>query len=280
MASRSTLPTLLFIAASAVSYAVPGGIDGATYYTVFESEDRWYHAVHLDLNNVELTPTAHYSPRLTKFWDIARQYQPVAAITGTFFAFENQKPVADVVIDGVQKAKGYRGSVLGVDWYGQARIFDVPTKTEADYTQYRYALRGMIRVVSNGEVNPNPKAQGFRDSRIWGRAPRTAIGLTPENKMVMVATTQNVTLSQLGRAMKTRGVTDAVALDGGHSTMLYYMGDVKVNYGRPLSTVFMVERKTPYDDLFKNYIKANNALSTLLPNHPWQKKRSAASHCR
>ena len=266
MASRLT--TVFF---SLTSVCLPalvsaqGEFPASTAYNVFEHDSRWYHAVHVDLNSVDVTPTAHYNSRLRGFWSAAGKSQPVAAITGTFFAFENQQPVADVVIDGVQKAKGYRGSVLAVDWYGQAKIFDVPTREQADYSSYRYALRGMIRVVNNGEVKPNPQAQGFRDRRIWGRAPRTAIGITPENKMVMVATTQNVTLSQLGKAMKSQNVIDGVALDGGNSTFLYYMGEVKVNYGRPQSTLFMIEKRSPFDDVFKKRFQSNNLQALLAP---------------
>lgn len=221
------------------------------HYKKFEFGKKWFHSIQADTNRDEITPTAYYSRRLTNFWSIAGKAQPVAAITGTFFAWENQQPVADVVIDGEQKAKGLRGSVLAVDWRGKPVIFDVPTNKKTDYSNYRYALRGMIRVVSAGEVNPDPQSQGFKDKRIWGKAARTAIGLTKEGKLMMVATTSSVTLSHLGKAMKSVGVVDGVALDGGGSTMLYYMGDVKVSPNRGLSTVFMVEKRSCYDQLFK-----------------------------
>src|SRR5690606_4381647 len=90
-----------------------------TAYQKFQYEKNWFHSVISDLNREEITTTAHYSPRLTRFWSVASQYQPIAAITGTFFAWENQQPVADVIIDGQQKASGKVGSVLAVDWYGR-----------------------------------------------------------------------------------------------------------------------------------------------------------------
>lgn len=267
MRAATTLIVLPAVVALA-SAADPYGDPPATAYSKFVHEKTGYHAVTADLMRYEVTASVHYSDRLTSFWRVVGKVQPIAAITGTFFAWENQQPVADVVVNGNQKATGYRGSVLAVDWHGQVKIFDVPTKQAADYTGYRYALRGLVRVVNAGEVKPNPKAQGFRDRRIWGHAPRTAVGITKSNKVVMVATARAITLSQLGRALKSIGVVDAVSLDGGGSTMLYYMGDTKVSSNRGLSTAFLLEKKSPYDEVFRQYHQKNLADAALKPHIP------------
>ena len=57
---------------------------------------------------------------------------------------------------------------------------------------------------------------------------------------MLVATTSSVTLSELGRAMKSKGVVDAVALDGGGSTALYYKGSMIVKPKRGMSNLFVV----------------------------------------
>ncbi len=242
--------TSLLLALFVVPISAAGSPDYAAYNKV-KIDKAWYHVVKIDIQREEITPTAHYSSRLTSFWKVAGKAQPVAAITGTFFAFENQQPVADVIIDGVQKASGKRGSALTVDWFGRLQIIDVPTKKTLDFEPYRYVLRGMIRVLSDGEINPNPKAQGFKDKRIWGSAARTAVGVTANNKLIMMATSNSVTLSTVGKALKNQGATNGVCLDGGGSTMLYYMGDVKISPNRALSTLFMVEKRSAFDDLFK-----------------------------
>ncbi|MDK3162411.1 phosphodiester glycosidase family protein [Kamptonema cortianum] len=229
------------------------GFDGASY-SVFKSESAWYHSVVADLNRTHITPTAHYSPRLTYASKAIAERQPIAAITWHLLLLRNHQPVADVVIDGVAKAYGNRGSVLAVDWFGNAKIIDVPVRQDMDFFAYRYALRGMVRIVSSGKVGANPRAQGFRDPAISGSAARTAVGLTKNNKIILVATSQHVTLSELGRAMVARGAHDAVCLDGGGSTMLYFMGSIKVEPKRPLSTLFMIENRSPYDDTFKAHM--------------------------
>lgn len=230
-------------------------MSSASAYGTFTYKNVSYHKVQVDLSHAKITPTAYYSPRLTSLWTAIGDRQPIAAITGTFFAFENQKPVADVVIDGKQVASGLRGSALAVDWFGDVRIFDPKVRQEADYFPYRYVLRGMVRIVHEGFVNPEPWNQGFKDRGIWGKARRTAIGITKHNKMILVATNSSVSLRDLGHAMVSQGASNAVSLDGGGSTSLYYMGNLKVAPNRKLSTMFMIEKKTPYDDVFHSHIR-------------------------
>ncbi|MEZ5163517.1 MAG: phosphodiester glycosidase family protein [Fimbriimonadaceae bacterium] len=230
--------------------------DSTNYaYYKFKHGNANFHAVQVDMNREGVRMTAHYNSALTRMWDTIGEKQPVAAITGTFFAFENQQPVADVIVDGQQVAWGQRGSVLCVDWYGKVSIQNAPKFEEFNYLKYRYALRGMIKVVDHGEVAPNPRAQGFRDAGIWGNARRTGLGITDQNKLVMVATDSSITLSELGRALKSRGCNEAVAMDGGGSSLLYYMGSVKVSPYRPLSTLFLVEKGDPLDQTFRDYVQ-------------------------
>lgn len=212
-------------------------------YFTFKNGRAWYHAIQVDLNRPEVRVGAFYSPRLTSIWSVARQVQPIAAMTGTFFGYESQQPVADVVIDGRQVARGFRGSALVVDWDNRVRLEDPPLWQRVDWKDERYVLRGLVRLVRSGQIAPNPQAQGFRDRRIWGLASRTAVGITEHNKLVMVATTKAISLRELGSALVSRGVVDGAALDGGGSTMMYHDGTVRVRPSRPLSTMLVVHQR-------------------------------------
>lgn len=245
----------LVLGMATASSTVAQAPTGPTAHTTFKSGKAYYHAIHVDMSRSDIAATTYYNPRLRSFSATAQEVQPIAAITGTFFAWENQQPVADVIVNGQKEATGYRGSVLAVDWFGKVSIFDAPVKKAVDYFPYRHALRGMVRILRKGKVCPDPRSQGFRDSRIWGSAARTAVGLTEKGKLVMVATTSSVTLSQLAGALKSRGAVDAVSLDGGGSTMLYYRGKYKVSTTRPLSTVFMIEKKNVYDELYTKHMQ-------------------------
>lgn len=236
------------------AYGISTAADGAAAHYTFSSGDRGYHAVIADVDSAVVMPTAQIAPKLTSVWRMLGQTQPVAAITGTFFAWENGKPVADVVVDGQQMATGYRGSILAVDWFGKPHIVDAPTRKPFDYHAYRYAVRGGVRILNGGIVESNPRAQGFTDSSIWGSAARTAVGITASGKLMLVATRSSVTLSALGKALKGQGAVDALAMDGGGSTMLYFNGDMKISPNRGLCNLLLIEKRSPYDDAFRSYL--------------------------
>ena len=92
-------------------------------------------------------------------------------------------------------------------------------------------------------MRPNPKAQRFRDRRIWGRASRTGVGLTKKGKLVLMATSQSVTLSEFGKAMVSQGVREALSMDGGTSTCFYYRGSMLIRPGRNLSNMLVLSER-------------------------------------
>jgi hypothetical protein len=202
----------------------------------------WIQGVKADLGSRRVRVEVLFTPKLTPVWSMLRESQPVAAITGTFFAWETQMPVAEVLVDGSLVSKGRRGSVLGVRWDGRVEIRDIPFGRAFDWTPYRYGLRGAVRLMTNGEVDPDPRAQKFRDPAIWGRAPRTGVGLTPNGKLILAATSRPMTLSQFGKGMKSLGAVDALSLDGGGSTMLYHDGKMVVRTGRRLSSLLAIHQ--------------------------------------
>ncbi len=212
----------------------------------FKHDGIYYHAVIADLNSGKFSAGMAHSPRLTSVWNLISQDQPLVAITGTFFAPRGGIPVADVVLDGRLVARGSRGSGIGVDWAGNVKIFDAGFQQVFDWNPYQWGLRGAVRVVSNRQVQPNPKAQNFTDKRIWGNASRTGVGLTAHNKLVFIATQHSVTLSQLGRAMVSRGIVDGISLDGGGSTCLYYDGSLLIPPKRQLSNLFVLKMSPTY----------------------------------
>lgn len=208
-------------------------------------EGAWHHAVIADLNSGLVCAEVVHSERLTPPWKMIGNVEPIAAVTGTFFAWETGRPVAEVMVDGTLVAEGRRGSMLGIDWNGAASIVDLPMGAQLDWLPYRYGLRGAVRLLRDGQVVPNPKAQGFKDPRIWGKAPRTGAGITKQGKLILMATAKPMQLSQFGRAMKEFGAEQAVSLDGGGSTMLYYRGSMVIPTHRPLSNLLVVKEGSP-----------------------------------
>lgn len=179
-----------------------------------------------------------FVPGLSRVPALLAPTNPTVAITGTFFGPRNGYPVGDIVMDGQLKASGQRGSGVGVDGSGRVSIFDTRFHQPFDWSAYRYGLRGAVRLVANGKVCPNPKAQRFHDKHIWGRASRIALGVRADGKVLVLATQSQVTLSELGKAMVSRGVKNAINLDGGSSTCLVYRGKMLIRPARKLSNMF------------------------------------------
>lgn len=217
----------------------PGG--SAVGYVNLELGKLRFHAVIADLRSEAFNPITVHTPTCVSPRALLKNQRAVAAVTGTFFAPSTQLSVADVLVDGKLVAEGNRGTILAVDWFGKVKIFDVGHARSVDWSQYRYGLRGAVRVVSGGKVMPNPKAQHFKDKRIWGRAARTGVGLTRSGKVCLFATGHPVTLSELGKAMKKVGVINGVSLDGGSSSCLYYQGNFIVQPQRRLNNLFVLQ---------------------------------------
>lgn len=235
------MPALTLLAVVALGKTSPS----LSAYREYRVGNKKYSVVLADLSSKKLSATVSYSKRLTSARNLLKD-KPLAGITGTFFDPATGIPVGDVVVDGDARNLGLRGSAVAIDWFGQVHVIDTRRKVPVDWRMYRYAVRGVIRVLTDGKLMPNPKAQGFRDRRLWGTASRTGLGITPSGKVVFVATKNAVTLSELGRVMKHFGADDAVSLDGGGSTCLYYKGNFKIGTGRPLSNLILLHARPPY----------------------------------
>lgn len=209
-------------------------------HEVFKHGRAWFHVIKADLREASITARTLHSPKLQSFADLVSGDQPQAAITGTFFDTRSGYPVGDVLEEGKLVAQGARGSVLAIDWLGRPSVFDSGWQERIDWSQYRSALRGTVRVVNAGKVAPNPKAQKFKDRRVWGMARRSGAGVTEDGQLVLVATTKNIYLSELGKAMASRGVVDGVNLDGGSSTALMFGGKMLIKPARKLSNLLAI----------------------------------------
>lgn len=223
-------------------------------YQTFTQGRATYHLVIADLSGEDVSVETRCGERLNSVKTMLGSETPTVALNGTFFAWENQKPVGDVIVDGERVAMGRRGSVVAVDWFGKVHIFHPKFREEVDWFPFRYALRGTVMLVDNGKVVPNPKAQKFRDRSIWGKAARTAIGVTQEGKLLMIATKSAVTLSQVGWALVGKGAVNAVCLDGGGSTTLMYRGKTVLPTSRRLSNLFLVFERSPFDQNFDTHL--------------------------
>ncbi len=184
--------------------------------------------------------------------EIAERYGAVAAVNGGAFEDKNGqgnggKPTGLVICDGVVLNKANQSSihniVVGFN-EDDILVFGKFTGAEAQEHGLRDALAFGPVLISNGEPAQVTGAGS-------GMNPRTAIGQRADGAVLMLvidgrqATSLGATYADLIDVMLEYGAVNAVNLDGGSSSMLYFDGEylnngVALTGSRKLPTAFIV----------------------------------------
>jgi hypothetical protein len=165
--------------------------------------------------------------------------RPTAAITGTYFCTTSSLPVGLIKVRGKTIYRGGIGTALAFSPGKGAIIRTCKPGIGYDWSQYETVLRAGPRLVTNGQRTLFPEAEGFKDPAVFARKPRTAVAITREGKLLFVAVQKPVLLRTLADALRKLGAEDAMCLDGGGSTALYYKGKTLVKPGRPLTNLLV-----------------------------------------
>ncbi len=123
--------------------------------------------------------------------------------------------------------------------------------TQPEWKNVKHIISGGPYLVKDGDVYVDISAQKL--NAIGGKNPRSAIGYTKDNTLIMVAVdgreyqSVGMTLWQLGSFMKSLGCVNAINLDGGGSTVMYVNGQVVNNPafkgGIAISNALVLARK-------------------------------------
>lgn len=124
-----------------------------------------------------------------------------------------------------------------------AKKFKLSINTTPNWNEVDHIISGGPYLVKNGDIYVDMTAQKL--SAIGGRNPRTAIGYTRDNHLIMLTAdgregaSIGLTLIELAELMKELGCVNAMNLDGGGSTVMFVKGEVvnkpAVQGGIPLS---------------------------------------------
>lgn len=142
--------------------------------------------------------------------------------------------------------KSKLGKLFGADYV------DVEIKTNPKWEKVQHIISGGPYLLKDNQIFIDMTAQKLQS--IGGRNPRTAIGYTEDNNLVLVAvdgregSSVGLTLVELAKLMKTLGCTNAINLDGGGSTVMYIKGQI-VNHphqpgGIALSNALVISKKS------------------------------------
>lgn len=124
-------------------------------------------------------------------------------------------------------------------------------RTIPEWKNVKHIISGGPYLVKDSNIYVDTSAEKL--NAIGGKNPRTAIGYTKDNTLIMVAVdgreykSVGMTLGQLAGFMKSIGCTNAINLDGGGSTVMYVNGQV-VNSpafkgGIAISNALVIARK-------------------------------------
>lgn len=223
--------------------------------------------VTIDLNSddVDIRPILAPPGTTRSFQGLLNQGEGAyTAITGTFFDPATAITVGNVVHNGRLMTEGSVGSVLTIDEKKNASVRSLEGKMgrHIDWAGTKFAVSAGPTLLRSGELTISPKAEGFKDRGLWGARMRAAMGVTAENKLLLLTSREPVGLHHLARIFQDLGAVDAVNLDGGSSTALYHDGKVVSRPGRQLTNLIAIYAKGTAPDqsrqLSAQYARAYN----------------------
>ncbi len=179
---------------------------------------------------------------------LAKRSSAIAAINGTFFNAYTQEdykaPYGYIVSGGklLMKSSGDRRTIFTIDNNNLAELIPGLDFNKRFATgSIKSGLQAGPRLLVNGKVSLNVAAEGFKDAKILtGGGARSALGLTRDHKLILL-TSGGATIPQLAEIMKQAGAYQAMNLDGGASSGLYYNGKYLTTPGRLISNAIVVK---------------------------------------
>jgi exopolysaccharide biosynthesis protein len=132
-----------------------------------------------------------------------------------------------------------------------AKEIQIEFNTNPQWENVKHIVSGGPYLVKDGEVYVDMTSQKLQS--IGGRNPRSAIGYTKDNDLILIVadgregSSIGLTLNELANLMKSLGCIGAINLDGGGSTVMYVNGQI-VNHpqqtgGIALSNAVVIARK-------------------------------------
>lgn len=166
---------------------------------------------------------------------LAQRGDPIAVINGGYFHPRTYWPAGDLVVDGKQLAKGRIRTAMAITPGKEVTILTRRSIRPAVWKGYDTVIASGPHIVQKGQVVVEPRAEGYRDPSIWQRARRSAVGLVDNQYLILVSTSTELTLNELGKIMVRLGAQEAIALDGGSSAGLVWQDRVLVRSARSIS---------------------------------------------
>tara|TARA_R100001143_G_scaffold63387_1_gene70140 strand:+ start:85852 stop:86745 length:894 start_codon:yes stop_codon:yes gene_type:complete len=195
--------------------------------------------IEIDLEQAQIgIKLAYDQTALNQTSDFAEQNQAIAAINGSFFSLETGRSVVFIKEDSEVIARGASGRNVytengGFGWDSDfnPRILERPESGWEGVNISNLLAGGPLLIFENSLREFNDDA--FHQNR----HPRTAVGLTGMNRLLLVTIdgrsfqSYGMTIPELAQFLSELGAVYALNLDGGGSTSMWiHNGEGVVNY--------------------------------------------------
>lgn len=124
---------------------------------------------------------------------------------------------------------------------GQSLSYSVLTENGKDATlsKIQEGLGCGPCLIQDGKIVLDPESEGFSSPKIlYQSGQRSAVGVTKNNDLLLV--TSDGTMRDMARIMQSLGCQQAMNLDGGASSGLWYKGKYLTRPGRNISNALLV----------------------------------------
>ncbi len=149
---------------------------------------------------------------------LARLSGASAVINGSYFHPRSYVPAGDLVVQGRRLSWGRIPAALAITPDNRARILG-GAGVGSSWSGMETVIASGPQIVRGGEVQQRYSTV-FQDPALFGRAARSAVGLSSNRDLIMVSTHARLTTTEMGKLMLRLGARDALLLDGGSSTGL------------------------------------------------------------
>lgn len=187
------------------------------------------------------------------FVQMVRRHRAALTLSGTFFSMDSQKRVmGNMVAEGrflkFSPWENY-GTTLGLRAGNQPEMITARLEGKPRWQEHWFSITAGPRLLNQGQIQIQPKREGFTDPAVMGSAVRSAIGFPRSGKqLVHVTFLKPVSLQREAEIMQYVGCAEAMNLDGGTSLAIAKGNRILKSAGRGLTnviTVYDVEHPAP-----------------------------------
>jgi len=111
-----------------------------------------------------------------------------------------------------------------------------------EWTHIRTAIGAGPMLIKDGNLVLDAAKEGFTSDKFTSRSQRSFIGETVD-RVLVIGTVPDVTVYELAAILKDMDLVNAMNLDGGASSGLFYKGEIIKNPGREISNAIVITRK-------------------------------------